>query len=138
MIILPANDLHAVFVFGSNQGGYHGAGAALYAVEHYGAIPRQAFGLQGRSFAIPTKSRTFTTLPLMVIEAYVKTFLAQAKNDYPDKVFYLTPIGCGLAGLTPAEVAPMFKDAPANVILPPEFIIPDAPEWARRAEASAE
>ena len=37
-------------------------------------------------------------------------------------VWNVTPIGCGNAGYTPEEIAPMFKGAPPNVILPPEFL----------------
>lgn len=117
-ITLP-DDKDAVFVFGSNEGGIHGAGAALTAVQEYGAITFQIFGLAGRSFAIPTQNRRFQTLPLWAIEQYVKNFLRQAQERYPEKTFYVTQIG--LAGYKPSEIAPMFKEAPKNVILPPEF-----------------
>ena len=59
-------DLHPdlIFVFGSNERGAHGKGAALQAVTEYGAKYGQGFGLQGRSFAIPTKDFYIRTLPL--------------------------------------------------------------------------
>ena len=51
------------FVFGSNELGLHGGGAARVAREQYGARyerkggPGQGFGPQGNSFGIPTCSK---------------------------------------------------------------------------------
>jgi hypothetical protein len=109
-----------IFVFGSNLAGRHGAGAALYARKHHGAIYGIGVGHQGNSYAIPTKDERIETLPLSVIRQYVDQFIAYA-NAHPEFVFRLTPIGCGLAGYKPDDIAPMFKDAPANVLQPPEF-----------------
>lgn len=109
-----------VFVFGSNLAGRHGKGAALWAKQHRGAIYGQGVGHQGNSYAIPTKDRELSTLHLSSIAYYVAQFLAHAKNQ-PAVKFQLTPIGCGLAGYRPEQIAPMFMDAPPNVILPPEF-----------------
>jgi hypothetical protein len=110
-----------VFVFGSNLRGIHGAGAAKWAVENRGAIYWQGQGLQGNSYGIPTKDENIETLPLDRIEGYVKVFL-QFAEDHPELTFQLTPIGCGLAGLTPEQIAPMFSSASGNVQLPVEFI----------------
>jgi hypothetical protein len=109
-----------IFVFGSNEAGRHGKGAALHAKRKCGAIPGQAFGRQGNSFAIPTKNARLNPLPLYRIERYVMGFLTYAK-DNPSLQFQLTPIGCGLAGYMPFEIAPMFVSAPSNVQLPQEF-----------------
>lgn len=109
-----------IFVFGSNLAGRHGAGAAKYARESHGAVYGVGFGLTGTSFAIPTKDRDIRTLPLAEIARYVDMFKRFATN-FPDLTFRLTPIGCGLAGYKPAQIAPMFYDAPPNVIMPPEF-----------------
>jgi hypothetical protein len=109
-----------IFVFGSNLAGVHGAGAAKYAAKHYGARRGIAFGLYGRSFAIPTRNHKLITLPLSEITEYVNDFLLFARLR-PELEFYLTQIGCGYAGYTPAQIAPMFKEAPGNVVLPPEF-----------------
>jgi hypothetical protein len=109
-----------IFVFGSNEAGRHGKGAALSAKRHYGAILGQAFGLQGESFGIPTKDARLNTLPLYRIEKYVMGFLTYAA-EHPELTFRLTPIGCGLAGYQPEEIAPMFVSAPSNVMLPNEF-----------------
>ena len=104
-----------IFVFGSNEGGYHGAGAARYAREKKGAQMGVAFGMTGNSFAIPTKDKTIRlTLPLPVIKVYVHAFLWEATNMHTDKEFQVTRIGCGLAGLKDEDIAPMFMNAPLN------------------------
>jgi hypothetical protein len=110
-----------IFVFGSNLAGRHGKGAALAARRFHGAIYGQGEGLQGNSYAIPTKDARIQTLPLDAIFTYVATFRDFARQ-HPELTFRLTPIGCGLAGYTPAQIAPMFRDAPSNVILPQEFV----------------
>lgn len=109
-----------IFVFGSNLAGRHGKGAALYARQHHGAIYGVGIGMQGRSYAIPTKDESIRTLPLPRIAAYVENFIGYALSR-PDLTFNLTAIGCGLAGYKPADIAPMFEGAPANVRKPPEF-----------------
>lgn len=109
-----------IFVFGSNLAGRHGKGAALYALKNKGAIYGQGKGLQGNSYAIPTKDFNIKTLPIEEIEKYVKEFLTFASNN-TNLIFELTPIGCGLAGYQYSDIAPMFKNAPSNIILPKEF-----------------
>lgn len=106
-----------IFVFGSNLAGRHGKGAALYAYKHHGALYGQGVGRQGMSYAIPTKDSGLMTLPLWVIEGYVKDFILYAKK-HPQLTFQLTRIGCGLAGYKDSDIAPMFKDAPNNVNKP--------------------
>jgi len=99
-----------VFVFGSNLGGRHGAGAARKARE-WGAIWGQSTGLQGQTYAIPTKNASVrNTLSLDEIRSYAMEFIQYAR-DHPDLVFLLTDVGCGLAGLKAEEVAPLFRDA---------------------------
>ena len=109
-----------VFVFGSNLQGRHGAGAAKHAKEYFGAVYGQGEGRQGNSYAIPTKSDPYHTLPLNAIHLHVQKFLEYAKEHFYES-FTVTPIGCGLAGLSPEQVAPMFDGAPENVNLPEEF-----------------
>ena len=106
-----------IFVFGSNLAGIHGAGAARYAVEHHGARYRQGIGMQGNSYAIPTKDFHINTLPLEEIQKHVNVFIQFAKN-HPEMSFQVTRIGCGLAGYTDSDIAPMFKGAPVNCQLP--------------------
>lgn len=103
-----------IFVFGSNKEGFHIAGAAYFALVNYGAVWEQGQGLQGRSYAIPTM-RTFEEL-----DDEVKTFIKFA-NDNQDMIFILTPIGCGIAGYKPEQIAPLFMEAPDNIVLPEEF-----------------
>lgn len=106
-----------IFVFGSNLAGRHGAGAALHAYQHYGAIYGQGQGRQGESYAIPTKDQKIRTLPLNQIKVYVNDFKNYAAA-HPELEFNVTRIGCGLAGYEDKDIAPMFKDAPSNCILP--------------------
>lgn len=111
-----------VFVFGSNESGIHGGGAANTALK-WGAKWGQAEGLQGDTYAIPTKSEGIKrTLLISEIRLYVDRFIEHAKA-HPEKIFLVTEIGCGLAGLTPYEVAPLFKLCPGmeNVYLPERF-----------------
>lgn len=101
------------FVFGSNDAGVHGAGAAAIAVKLHGAVFGRSYGHHGNSFAIPTKDEWIETLPLETIHDYVRGFIAYAKG-HRKVTFKVTRIGCGLAGYTDEQIAPMFKDAPAN------------------------
>jgi len=111
-----------VFVFGSNEAGIHGAGAAKLAEKKFGAIMGVGYGPQGKSFAVPTKDKSIRTLPLEAIELYIKNFLLDA-TLFPDKEFLVTKIGCGLAGYSEAEIANLFKGKtiPKNITLPESF-----------------
>lgn len=109
-----------IFVFGSNLAGRHGKGSALEAVKHHGARRGQGTGLQGRSYAIPTKDVALRILPLDQIKPHVDYFLWFA-GRYATMQFDVVAIGCGQAGYKPKQIGPMFKGAPANVHLPPEF-----------------
>ena len=107
-------DKNEIFVFGSNGSGTHGLGAAATAVEKFGAIMGQSEGLQGQSYGINTMDGT------EIMAEQIATFLEFAES-HPELTFLVTKIGCGLAGYTPADVAPYFTNVPENVILPPEF-----------------
>lgn len=102
-----------IFVFGSNESGVHGAGAAKYAYEKKGARFGKCYGHHGESFAIPTKDEYIETMPLERIKQYVDGFLAYATGHRKLK-FQVTCIGCGLAMLKHEDIAPMFKNAPKN------------------------
>lgn len=106
-----------VFVFGSNLAGMHGGGAARAARLRFGAIMGQGVGLQGQSYAIPTMQGGVET-----IRPYVDDFIAFAKQ-HPDKQFLVTPIGCGIAGFDPTDIAPLFEKAKEvkNISLPECF-----------------
>lgn len=112
---LPAGD--EIFVFGSNEAGRHGAGAARLAMQAYGAKYGEGWGFQGRSFAIPTKDTNIQTLPVDVIQEYVELFIANAERFYEEK-FFMTRIGCGLAGYLDEDIAPLFRGAPTNINFP--------------------
>ena len=109
-----------VFVFGSNRKGIHGTGSAKTAYLNYGAVWEKGEGMYGNSYAIPTKEIPEITLPLEAIKEHVETFIAFAKAN-PDKTFNVVDIGCGRAGYTPSQIAPMFENAPSNVVLSDKF-----------------
>lgn len=105
-----------VFVFGSNVRGKHYGGAAAFAVKRFGAIMGQGEGLQGQSYAIPTMEGIDN------MRAAVERFIAFAQ-EHLELTFLVTPIGCGIAGYTPEEIAPLFAEAKNldNVHLPNSF-----------------
>lgn len=109
-----------IFVFGSNLAGRHGKGAALHARQHHGAIYGQGIGLQGNSYAIPTKDENLKTLPLAEIAKHVTAFIRYAM-DHHGLDFEVTKIGCGLAGYREQDIFPMFKGAPMNCHLPDQW-----------------
>lgn len=97
-----------IFVFGSNLLGIHKKGAALHALKHHGAILGQGIGLQGNSYAIPTKQSPSRSLDLVQINKFVADFLNYAYYT-PEHTYLVTQIGCGLAGWEPRLIAPMFR-----------------------------
>ncbi len=107
-----------VFVFGSNLAGMHGGGAAYVAFKKFGAIMGCGVGLQGQSYAIPTMQGGVET-----IKPYVDEFITFAA-DHPELFFYVTRIGCGIAGFRDKEIAPLFAKAIGleNVCLPETFV----------------
>lgn len=112
-----------IFVFGSNLLGKHGKGAALCAFKEHGAIYGQAEGMQGNSYAIPTKLSPVVRLDLIQINKYVSDFIVFV-STCTEHTFNVTAIGCGLAGYQPNDIAPMFyygMNLP-NIRLPNEFI----------------
>jgi hypothetical protein len=109
-----------VFVFGSNMAGKHHGGAAAIAVSHFGALLGVGRGWSGQSFAIPTMNEHLQQMPLSQIQHYVDDFKLYTKN-HPKTKYFLTAIGCGIAGYTTEEIAPMFKGISRNVIFPASF-----------------
>jgi hypothetical protein len=109
-----------IFVFGSNLAGRHGAGAALAAVRHFGATYGVGIGLRGQSYAVPTKDREIRTLPLFSVRSNVEAFIVFASR-HPELKFFVTRIGCGLAGFDDATIAPLFTSAPPNCCLPEDW-----------------
>ncbi len=111
-------DKDDVFVFGSNLAGHHAGGAAKVAKERFGAIEGQGVGFQGQSYAIPTMQGGVET-----IKPYVDQFIDFAR-ECDQNTFYITRIGCGIAGFKDEEIAPLFRDALElyNVRLPKSFV----------------
>ena len=111
-----------VFVFGSNLNGNHAGGAAYQALEKFGAEMGNAEGMQGQSYAIPTLDKNMERINLTDLEHSIGRFYDYA-DEHPDLIFYLTKIGCGIAGYEVSDIATVVncRDIPANVIIPEEF-----------------
>ena len=111
-----------IFVFGSNLAGRHGAGAALLA-RRWRAKTGYSRGPQGKTYARPTKDGKIQTLPLEHIQYHVYRFINYARI-HPESIFLVTQIGCGLAGYSPEEIAPLFSSAIGidNISLPECFL----------------
>lgn len=114
---LPDPEDNYIFVFGSNLAGLHGKGAALIAKHMYGAQQTVGEGLTGSSYAIPTKDRWLRSRNLYDIKRSIAQFLQYAKN-HPEQKFFVTAVGCGLAGFNAASIAPMFRGASVNCDFP--------------------
>lgn len=110
-------DENEIFVFGSNIQGMHGGGAAWYAHENFGAEWGVGEGLTGRTYALPTMEG------MASLKHAVCNFIECAKK-HSELTFLVTAVGCGIAGYTPAEIAPLFKEASdlENVYLPQVFV----------------
>lgn len=107
-----------VFVFGSNLSGIHGAGAARAACLQYGAERGVAEGMTGQSYALPTVKKNIAgLLTLDEIKAAVDRFISYA-DAHPELEFFVTRVGCGLAGHQDADIAPMFHGSPENCNMP--------------------
>ena len=111
------SDTETIFVFGSNLAGLHKLGAALVAKTLFGAQMGNPIGIQGRSYAIPTKDRFIRTLSLSEIRKHVNNF-KQFAIDHPEMRFFVTGVGCGLAGYKPYQIAPMFEGIMSNCSFP--------------------
>jgi hypothetical protein len=116
--LLP--DEGEVFVFGSNLSGRHGAGAALVA-RHLGAKYGLGKGPCGKTYAIPTKGKRLEVLSITTIAKHVAEFVNYTK-EHPEVSFFVTAVGCGLAGYKHQDIAPYFKEA-INCSFPEEWCI---------------
>lgn len=109
-----------IFVFGSNEAGRHGRGAAKTALK-WGAKYGVGNGIQGKTYGIPTKNGNLDVLTIPRIKKYVDMFITYAIT-HPELEFLVTEIGCGLAGYKPDDIAPLFINVPNNCKLPQKFI----------------
>jgi hypothetical protein len=113
-----------VFVFGSNLAGNHAGGAARLAHQKFGAVRGQGQGIAGQTYALPTLNENMRPLILDEYVNVVKTFPKYVRDfkdtaaRLPALTFYLTKVGCGIAGFTEEEIKPFFVDCPDNVIKP--------------------
>lgn len=108
-----------VFVFGSNLKGQHNGGAARMAYNRFGAELGVGVGPTGKCYAIPTMHGGVKD-----IKPYVDDFVGYVRS-HPDNRFLVTRIGCGIAGFSDKEMAPLFaelRDAP-NVCLPKKWLL---------------
>ena len=105
-----------IFVFGSNIKGMHMGGAARAAYNKFGAEWGNGEGLQGKSYALPTMEGLESTKEAVI-------HFTQCAKAHQELKFYVTPVGCGIAGYTSKEIGPLFKDAAElpNVFLPISF-----------------
>lgn len=113
---------NTIVLVGTNESGIHGAGFAKYCRMLGGLQLKQSFGFSGNCFGIPTKDWFIQSLPIEMIRFYVNRFIEFARYDIKT-TYWVTKIGCGLAGYTPEQIAPLFKDCInlENVWLPQEF-----------------
>jgi hypothetical protein len=102
-----------IWVFGSNLRGAHGKGAAKIAHKNFAAPYGKSEGRMGAAYGIPLKDARLRTLPLDQIKPYVDDFKVYAQAN-PGLKFYVTRVGCGLAGYPDEAMAILFRDAPAN------------------------
>lgn len=109
-----------LFVFGSNLAGTHAGGAAKIAHLHFGASKGVGRGWAGQSFAIPTMNEHLQQMPLSQIQHYIDDFKIYVKH-HPKLKFFITAVGCGVAGYKVEEIAPMFKGIGQSVIFPESF-----------------
>ena len=100
-----------VLVFGSNTAGRHGKGAAQHARQSWGAIYGQGEGLQGSSYALPTKDENLKVLSLEKIKVHLEIFFKHALLNQ-HITYLLTPIGTGLAGYKVNDIMDIIKDIP--------------------------
>jgi hypothetical protein len=112
--VIESLKANQIFVFGSNLEGKHYGGAAKQAHEQFGAEMGVGVGLTGDCYAIPTMTG------LDEIKRYVHQFKRVAEL-LPSYEFLVTRIGCGIAGHTDREIAPLFENSPPNVVLPEEW-----------------
>ena len=117
--------MEAVFVFGSNLAGRHGAGAALHAAKAWGAQAGIGEGPTGNAYALPTKGHRLEVLELKEVKAGYQRFVKYAESRKGKELFLLTPFGTGLAGYPRGIIRGMVEQVgiPANVALTRTWLV---------------
>ena len=123
-----------IFVFGSNLLGHHMGGAARTARRVFNAEMGVAEGLTGQAYALPTHGEDMRRVPLEALRASLARLLRFAL-EHPRFTFYLTEVGCGIAGWPVETVRELLWEAvrelseeayelravPANLLIPQRF-----------------
>ena len=117
-----------IFVFGSNLAGIHAGGAARYAADKFGAVSGVEEGRQGQSYALPTMDEDFQPLRISAIRFGVDRFKKFAAA-HSDSEFYVTRVGCGIAGFKDEQIAPLFVGSPSNCSFDPQWSSYGLPAW---------
>lgn len=119
-ITIATSDMR--ILIGTNESGINGAGIARYAEDNWGLEPGKGFGPSGLCFGLPTKDWMIRQLPLSVINNYVERYIEWCKVT--KWKHYVTKIGCGLAGYSVPDIAPMFERCAQyqNMWLPQDFL----------------
>jgi hypothetical protein len=122
-------DENTIFVFGSNPEGRHGAGSAKVAKEKFGAVYGVGEGLQGNSYALPTKDLripgTRSISKSDIVHNIQKLYdLARTMPEKNFKVAYRTKFDeKSLNGYTGEEMVQMFSmyPVPNNIYFSEEW-----------------
>lgn len=123
-----------IFVFGSNLLGHHMGGAARTARRVFNAEMGVAEGLTGQAYALPTLGEDMRRVAPESLRASLARLLRFAL-EHPKLTFYLTEVGCGIAGWPVETVRELLWEAvrelsegayeqravPANLLIPQRF-----------------
>ena len=123
-----------IFVFGSNLLGHHMGGAARTARRAFNAEMGVGEGLTGQAYALPTLGKDMRQVAPEVLRACFRRLLLFVL-DHPTLTFYLTEVGCGIAGWSAEQVSALLWEAvrelseeayelramPANLVIPKRF-----------------
>lgn len=118
--ICDIKPLEMILVFGSGLDGKNGRGDALDAVTYWGADTRVKAGASGQAWAVPVRGVKGDLLSIREIAKSVTKLIRFASRS--KETFFVSRIGCEPGAYAPEQIAPMFKDAPANMILPGVFL----------------
>jgi hypothetical protein len=114
---LPEN---GVFVFGSNLMGHHKGGAAKVAKDEFGAVEGMCVGLIGESYAFPTLDKFLQQRSLLELLTTTIFFYSTVQAN-PSLTFYLTRVGCGIAGYDEEYMKKFFAWDLPNLVKPPNW-----------------
>jgi hypothetical protein len=109
-----------VIVVGTNMSGSHYGGAAAQAYRDFGLSWGIAEGISGQTYAFPTLTREMTRRGIKALERS-RDRLFETARSLPEKTFLLTAVGTGIASCPVEVMAPLFRDAPSNIVIPAEF-----------------